>query len=206
MALQSSWRHELHAAWRDIEDWYDERGARHLLLPGASDADVAKIESRLRVQLPPPLRESLQRHNGSLPGGWARGTLLSCGSVVAATELWRRVADHGTDIPADYVCPDAERGLLREGWWHLGWIAIDEDQLGNATAVDTAPGAIGGVGQVLEMDHVTGPIHSSDDLVEYLREVADSLEDLRVVDGEYLDENDVWEGDADLVNGRGITG
>lgn len=200
----AAWPSEIDAAWRDIEEWYRTRGAAHLLLPGASDRDIDKAEARLGCAFPEPLRASLGRHNGTRLDAWPNGTLLATGSIIAATELWRRVADHGDGVPADFTCPDAERGLLRPGWWHEGWIAIDEDRLGNATAVDTAPGNGGHHGQVLEMDHVTGPILSSGDYVEYLREAADALEVLRVVDGTYLDENDVWEGDAnDVLFSRG---
>ncbi|GGA68973.1 hypothetical protein GCM10011490_19370 [Pseudoclavibacter endophyticus] len=195
MTPTAGWRDELDAAWREIEEWYAEHDAAHLLSAGASEADVGKVEAQLDVVLPALLRASLLRHNGTRRDGWARGTLLSCGSIVAATELWRRIADHGEDVPADYVCPDAERGLLQPGWWHAGWVAIDEDRLGNATGVDTAPGPLGSYGQVLEMDRITGPILSSGDVVEYLCEVADSLEDLRVGGGGTLEENDVWEGD-----------
>lgn len=190
----ADWRDELDAAWREIEDWYAERGASGLLLAGATDADIAKVEAHLHVELPEALRASLTRHNGSPRDGWARGTLLSCGRIVAATELWRRIADHGDDVPSNFIAPDAERGLLLPGWWHRGWVAIDEDRVGNATGVDTAPGPAGRFGQVLEMDRVTGPILSSDDVIEYLREAADSLEDLRVAADGTLEENDVWEG------------
>lgn len=195
------WRPAVDAAWDRIEAWYLDRGAGHLLRPGATDEDLLKVEARLRRPLPASLRASLQRHNGSRTEGWARGTLLSCGAVVAATELWRRVADHGEDVQRGYVCPDAERGLLRPGWWHTGWIAFDEDPLGNATAIDTDPGPEGAYGQVLEMDRLTGPIHSADDLAAYLSEVAGALDDFRVVQrgfGQALEERDVWEGDGDL--------
>lgn len=191
------WRPALEATWEQIEAWYDENDAVHLLRAGATEHDLHKVESRLRVSLPEVLRASLQRHNGSLMEGWPGGTLLSCGAIVGATELWRKIADHGDGVRRDYASPDAELGMLQPGWWHVGWVAIDEDPFGNATAVDTAPGPLGAPGQILEMDLVTGPIHSSTDYVTYLTEVAAALPDLRVVtrDGAHvLEEADVWDG------------
>lgn len=193
----AAWREELEAAWLDIEEWYAERGASHLLLPGANPADLERAEARLGVPFPDVLRASLRRHNGTPADAWATGTLLGCGRIVAATELWRRIAHHGDGVPREFAAADARNGLMKSGWWRRGWIAIDEDGLGNGTAVDTEPGPQGHSGQVLDMDHAAGPSLRSADVLEYLREAADTLEDLRVVDGDWLDENDVWEGDDD---------
>ena len=193
----AGWRDELDAAWGDIEAWYAERAASHLLHDGATDVEIDRAESQLGLRFPEALRASLRRHNGSRADAWANGTLLGCSSIVAATELWRRIDDHGDDVPRGRTSPDARRGRTQHAWWHRGWIAIDEDGFGNASAVDTIPGPAGVAGQVLDMDRRTGAAVACDDVVEFLREAADTLEDLRVVDGEYLDENDVWEGDAD---------
>lgn len=193
----AAWRGDLESAWLDIEEWYAERDASHLLLPGADAAELARAESRLGIPFPEVLRASLRRHNGTPPDAWARGTLLGCGRIVAATELWRRIAHHGEDVPREFAADDARRGVLLSGWWRRGWIAIDEDGNGNGTAIDTEPGPGGFAGQVIGMDHATGPSLRSADVLDYLREAADALEDLRVVDGRSLGEDDVWEGDDD---------
>lgn len=189
-----STRAELDAAWRGIEQWYQQRNVSHLLLPGASEADLAKAENQLGVEFPEALRESLRRHNGSRPDAWSTGTLLSCSSIIAATELWRRTADHGEGVPKDFRSSDCEEGVLRPGWWHHAWVAIDEDGFGNGTAVDTDPGAQGEVGQVIDMDGRRGPAWRNADLVEYLVDMLDALETMRVVDGEYLEDDDSWAG------------
>lgn len=190
---------DLDAAWCHLEAWYAARGASHLLLPGACDDDLDRAQARLGLEFPAPLRASLRRHDGSRRDGWANGTLLSAGSIVAATELWRRTAERGEDVPRELVPLDAARGLVQRCWWHRGWIAIDEDGHGRATAIDTAPGPAGRPGQVLGMAQATGAAVVAGDIVAFLHRAAVTLARLRVVDGDYLDAHDVWDG---IVWGR----
>lgn len=197
MTTQAGWQDELGEAWREIEDWYAARGASHLLADGARDEEIAKAERSLGLRFPEQLRASLRRHNGSEDEGWANGTLLSAGKIVAATELRRKAAD--SEEYAHFAAELVDGQKVQPVWWHRGWVAIDEDPAGNATAVDTEPAPAGAVGQIVDVDHVLGPASVyAQDVTEFLREVLDSLQELRVVDGERLEEDDVWDGEEGL--------
>lgn len=195
----------LDAAWQVIEAWYAARGAEHLLRPGADESDLEQLEERLGARLPDQWRASIMRHDGSLDEGWPTGTLLSCNGILAETTIWRDLLRAGTFRDAH---PQASaNSALRPLWWHHQWICLDADGGGNGAMVDLAPGPDGVVGQVLDMDHETGPTGPvSDSVAGYLVDIAlrlnglivedDALVDRSFGSGE-LDDDDDDDGDAE---------
>ena len=195
MTINAPWHGQLDAVWSEIEAWYAQRHASHLLNGPASLDEIARAEAKLGVRFPEQLRASLARHNGTRVGGWTFGTLLPLAGIIGATELWRKMAQHRT-AP---VVLDAPRGPLLPGWWLRGWVAIEEDATGHGTAIDTVPGPAGHSGQLVDMDAEAGPRAGLPDIVSLLRDVRVELDDFRVVDGDALEEHEVWDGDPDLV-------
>lgn len=171
----------LDAAWQVLEAWYAARGADHLLRPGADEDTVARLEEQLGATLPPQWRASLARHDGSVEGGWPTGKLLSCEGILAETTIWRGLLRAGTFRDSRPEAPG--NAALRPLWWHHQWICLDADGGGNGAMVDLAPGPQGVVGQVLEMDHETGPSGPlAHDLALYLVEMALQLNEVTVED------------------------
>ncbi|OAR22076.1 hypothetical protein A8W25_29910 [Streptomyces sp. ERV7] len=175
------------AVWEDIERWYAAQGAAHLILPPATDEQIASVESTLGLQLPEEVKASLRRHDGSADGGWPKGRLLSCDGILSETAVWRDLLADGTfDDLKDF---HSGGKALKAGWWNTGWVSVDADGAGNGSVLDLAPGPEGKVGQVIDMDHEVGPSGPiASDFVGYLTDVAARLEEFSVVDGEYVEE------------------
>ncbi|WP_406450508.1 SMI1/KNR4 family protein [Streptomyces sp. NBC_00876] len=177
------------SVWEQIEKWYAEQDAAHFLLPPATAEDIAAVESELGVPLPQEVKASLLRHNGSRDGGWPSGTLLSCTAIVEETGVWRDLLSDGSfDDVADFHSDDDGVQALKPGWWNLGWVSLDADGGGNGAVLDLSPGPGGKSGQIIDMDHETGPTGpTAPDFTGYLNDRLEALEDCAVIDGEYVD-------------------
>ncbi len=174
-------------AWGEIERWYEAQGAAHLILPPASREQIGALEDALGVELPEALTASLRRHNGSADGGWPTGTLLSCDGILQEVGVWRDLLTGGDFDDLKEFVADGE--ALKAGWWQTGWVSLDADGAGNGAVLDLSPGPAGKVGQVIDMDHETGPSGPmASDFVGYLRAVAGRLDDFSVIDGQYIEE------------------
>lgn len=173
----------IHELWDQIDAWYAENAPEEQPLnDGASDDDIARVESILGVQLPDEIKASLRRHDGSDEECWATGTLASCEDMISDTEIWREIeAKHADD--AAFVSESPE---LKEGWWRDGWVMIDRDGAGNGNAVDLDPSDQGSHGQLIDMDHEVGPSLSYANYVEYLEDCLAELQKGRWDDGYYL--------------------
>ncbi|MFF1478166.1 SMI1/KNR4 family protein [Streptomyces sp. NPDC058301] len=175
------------AVWEEIERWYAAQGAAHLLLPPATDEQIASVEATLGVELPEQVKASLCRHNGSTDGGWPKGLLLSCDGILSETHVWRELLDDGSFDELKDFRSGGE--ALKPGWWNAGWVSLDADGAGNGSVLDLSPGPAGEIGQVIDMDHEVGPSGPiANDFAGYLREVAARLEEFSVTDGEHVEE------------------
>ena len=166
---------ELTAVWTRIEAWYEAQGAAHLLHPGASAEAIAEAEATLGLAFPAELRASLTRHDGTTWSGWASGELLPLQRLTNERAVWMERLEGGNfDERADH---NAESTLVQAGWWNPAWIPLHADGGGNGMVIDLAPAEAGAPGQVLFMDHETGPEEPEyASLTEYLAAVADALE------------------------------
>lgn len=141
-------------AWASIEGWL-AKNAEHLLarLPaGASDEAIARVEARLGVALPEPMKESWRRHDGTGGVGlFDHDPLLSLEQVVdrwqTLTDLLRAGAFEGLEVQAS--------GAVRACWWSERWVPITSNAAGDGLCVDldaTRPEAMGQVIQVWSDD------------------------------------------------------
>lgn len=175
---------ELAKIWQKIADWYSEQSASHLLAPPASLEQISAAEQALGLAFPPELRQSLQYHNGSLEGGWPAGELLSLEGIASERKIWLGLLQNGTF--ANNADHNAVAQTVRAGWWQEGWLPLTADGGGNGYVVDSVPASGGAVGQVLFMDHETGPSEAEfTSLADYLAHVAQQL-----TSGKYVLEDD----------------
>lgn len=186
--------------WQQIEAWYAEQDASHLLHPPASHAEIVAVENALGLVFPDVLRESLCRHNGSVQGGWPYVDLLSLEDLQSEWNIWNDLLKDGVfddiepeeyDQSAQSQTDHSQANQLQTGWWRVGWIPLDSDGGGNGHMLDTEPAETGQLGQVLFMDHEQGPegpIFSS--LNAYLTSVLNKLQSGQFV---YDKQNDCLE-------------
>lgn len=165
---------EITDLWEAIEGHYAAQGASRLLNPGASVQALDALEHSLGTSLPSALRESLSRHDGSSDSGWPHGELLSIERMLGERDIWMDLLRQGTFSElADFNAGHPE---VQAGWWHAGWLPLDADGAGNGAFVDLAPGPLGTVGQVRDMDHEVGPGVESQSLADYLQGALEALE------------------------------
>lgn len=163
--------------WERIEAAFTAAGIRHALNDPASPEAIDALESELGLTLPPELRESLERHDGTTDGDWPGGALLGVNGIQGEAKVRRELVEDNTF--ADAADHDASngKGSIKPGWWNLGWIPLDADGGGNGKVVDADPGENGVVGQVLDMDHEVGPSGPYFGSVsDYLKDIADRIE------------------------------
>lgn len=171
----------INTIWQAIETWYDKQGAAEVLWPGATEADIARLESELGVQISEDLRVSLLRHNGSADDAWPEGELLSVDQILANTSQLRSNVAAG-DFNNDHL---GDPQLLPH-YWADGWICISRDGAGNSSAVDMTPGDEGTTGQVLDMDHEVGPSYLYRSYGDWLQAQYELLSDAKWT-GDYLE-------------------
>lgn len=165
--------------WEQIEAWYAQNAPdEQVLNDGASDEQIAEVESVLGLELPGEIKESLRRHDGTSEDGWATGTLNSCEDIIFNTNIWREIV--AKDDLDDYVSDSPE---LKPGWWGPKRVMLDRDGAGNGTALDLDPSEQGRVGQLIDMDHEVGPSLSYDSYLEYLTECLEELQKGEWADG-----------------------
>jgi len=156
-------------AWEMIEEWFAKKEPTFKLNPGASAADIEKLETRIGLTLPEELKASLMRHDGVDELHWPKGEFCSVESILRDWEM-------RADIFAEEEDKDAEGGVMKAGWWRKGWIPIDADGAGNGTCIDLVPGSKGKKGQIIDFDHETGPNGPHyDDFADYLEAMVDEL-------------------------------
>jgi len=157
-------------AWEMIEEWFAKNKPEYKLAPGASDAEIEKLETHLGMAIPDALKASLKRHNGVDELEWPKGEFLSIESIIRDWDMRTGIFE-GLDEEADQ-----EEGMIKAGWWHKEWIPIDADGAGNGACMDLAPGPKGKKGQIIDFDHESGPNGPHfEDLGEYLEAVCDDL-------------------------------
>lgn len=157
----------LEQSWKRIE----KRIAEHSkyitpLNPGATEADIAKLEETVEVKLPPDLLHSLKLHNGDrseqdavemrskgdsdtadneFKSGVICGLeLMPIDRIIGAWQDWRELDDSDD---SEYEC--VPEGSIQSAYTNPGWIGLAYDAGGNYLGVDLAPGPNGVVGQVI---------------------------------------------------------
>jgi len=162
---------KVNTAWDRIDKWYNEKFAEAKLPGGAAAADITALETHMNLALPEELKASLMRHNGV--GHWRDGELLSVEGIKDYWNSWIEVlADGAFD---DY--PGNENGFIQKCLWDKSWIPIHSNGCGCYEIIDMNPGPKGVVGQILYLDHDTGPEDPKFlNLASYLEDFANQLE------------------------------
>ncbi|HEY6173321.1 MAG TPA: SMI1/KNR4 family protein [Kofleriaceae bacterium] len=141
--------------WKAIEDWLRAHAGPTLdaLRPGADDTAIADLERAIGVSLPADYRASLKRHDGR--AYLTDYEYLSIARIVSVWQSKQKALDEGTFIGREVN--DKGGGVVRDFWWHPGWIPFAEDGAGNLLCIDTVPGWKGTRGQVIHWERTSGP-------------------------------------------------
>lgn len=145
--------------WTQIESWMRANAPQVLdtLQPGASDAQIAELESALAIQLPDDVRASYRIHNGqaTYKYGLINGReFLSLERIRDEWQVWKELLDSGTfqTEEGQDQGSDPDPGI-RNLWWSDKWIPLTYDGGGNHDCLDLYPADGGTVGQIITMWH-----------------------------------------------------
>lgn len=166
--------------WTPLEDWLRahtlEGGA--VLNEGASDDDLARVESELGVTLPDDFRDAWRAHDGESPGDRTLIRLRHLLPLAAIAAEWRQMNESlaaGAAGRPENVC-DAGAGV-RAMYWNPRWIPFV--LLGGATdfhCLDLDPAEGGRVGQVISVsDDLVRREVVAPDLAQYFDDLARRL-------------------------------
>lgn len=141
--------------WRRIESWLEARAPELLerLLPGASEADLARFEQQLGRRIPEDVRRSLAIHGGQPAGSYGALGDWALLRPDDSVERWRtltQLLDAGELVDP---LPDQVRGAMARVWWSASWIPIASDSAGSLLCADTAPPPAGVPGQIVLFLH-----------------------------------------------------
>jgi cell wall assembly regulator SMI1 len=157
------------ASWQRIEAWLQEN-APHIydsLQPGASEAEIAKVESQLGVALPDDVKASYRIHNGqndkavngmfpappSRYSGFEPGYLLhEVMGIYGEWDEWKELVEGG-DFDGEKSEPQPG---IRDDWFHLGWLPFAHNGGGDSYCIDLDPAPGGTRGQIISMNHEIG--------------------------------------------------
>ena len=153
----------------DIIAWLREHGPDYVLVlqnPGATEAELAALETHLEHPLPPALVAMLRIANGDVHIG--EYATLSTQTIVRTWDIGRQLVADGTFARSEQHYDSG--GIVQPGWWHAGLIPVFEDSGGNQLCIDLDPGPRGVVGQMVWWEVHEGPIpHGADSLLVLLR-------------------------------------
>lgn len=120
------------------------------LNPGASEYEIATLESRIQLLLPNDLKESLRIHNGQHDPGGTHG-IFNVQALLSCERIWdeyKLAQDIYNDIgPACYE--KEPKGINCGKGWGDGWIPFAGFQA-SCTVTDILPAKDGKSGQVFE--------------------------------------------------------
>ncbi len=157
---------------RRIEVWLAEfaPGRAAALRGPAGEDQIRDLEVTLRRSLPPDLAAWLRRHNGQNPETSVFGDYTPLGTREIAAE-WRKCLE----FPAEWDPPGSPE--VGSGWFRQGWIPFASAARGDLLVVDTEPGPVGRVGQILDWqhDHHLRPVVAPD-LGTWFANLADEFE------------------------------
>ncbi len=172
------------ASWARLERWVKKHFPPQLrrLNPGASEAEIVKLEKSLKQNLPDDVRESWRIHNGQ--GQCDEGLIFQChlSTLVGIEEDWRMALEaiayeeaHPERVFLDGVSSTPPGAILHEEVTK-GWIPIhrrDREHIG----IDLNPGATGESGQVITYRcDIKDYYVLAQSWAHFLEDVADELE------------------------------
>lgn len=153
-------RQNLQHNWSRIARWYAANTPQGTLVlaEGASEDEIAELETALGLRLPDDLRHSLSLHNGAANEGYLlyHGELLSTARILEIWQMYRDMQhNEGWGQGSDYQT-DELQGPIRPVYWDGLRIALT-DNSGDAAMLDLQPAKGGQAGQIIEFDGEVGP-------------------------------------------------
>lgn len=134
-----------------------------LLAPGATQDELNELEQELGYPLPPQLRTTLTRHNGTLddhpdlPGHQLLSTQEIAEEHAANTDAYEDTNNEILASPTPYAATNFTPHTTQPGIWNTHWIPITTDGTGTNHVLDTNPGPAGHTGQILTITTDTPP-------------------------------------------------
>jgi cell wall assembly regulator SMI1 len=99
---------------------------------------------------------------------------LPVAQILSAWEGKKRAFDDGVFQGREVT--EKGGGLIRNFWWHPGWIPFGQDSAGNLLCIDMVPGCQGRRGQILRWEREEGPLPGPGrSFHEWLRRYRDDL-------------------------------
>lgn len=125
---------------------------KDILLPPASDADIASLEEILEVSLPPDFIAALKICNGQQGnkyGVFNGHIFLSCAKIAKTWKMWNSLLEGG-DFNDRKSSPDAG---VRQDWWNPRWVPFTSNGSGDHFCLDMSPDSGGVKGQIIFVWH-----------------------------------------------------
>ncbi|MFC4006273.1 SMI1/KNR4 family protein [Nonomuraea purpurea] len=147
-----------------------------------SEEDLAAVEERLGVVLPPDLRAlyGIADGDGDLVNAlFDRKGWLPLSELGGQDDEWLDIAQEWQYEPWRQTVFDAQPpNTVRRSPLRPGWIRFAFDTGGNWLAVDLDPGPNGRPGQVIKVgvDYTNGPTYVTDSVTTFLRRLVEALE------------------------------
>lgn len=170
----------VHEQWDRLERWMMDHTGRSLgLRAGASESDIAELEQRMGLGLPPDMRASLLAHDGqetddtiafSPCGGFY-------GSVESIGEKWSDDQELAEEFPLS-LSETQDEGRILDGVFSVRRIPIAGAPYwdGDNTYLDFAPGPKGTPGQVIQLTSECDFVVLASSVSEYLDRLIQTLE------------------------------
>jgi cell wall assembly regulator SMI1 len=148
--------------WVRFEKWL-ENNAPHLLdllNPGASQADIDKLETLIGKKLPDDFIEFYKIHNGQQQIGCDgiidSEFLLSIDDIINQWECWQSLLESGQFQDAgEFMTSEPDKGIKND-WWNSLWVPFTYNNSGDHICIDLDPTSDGNFGQVMHMWHDSG--------------------------------------------------
>src|SRR5215510_7509965 len=129
--------------WDRIEAWLASHAPHILqkLRKGASDADLAKLESQIQKALPDSVRAFYAIHDGQ-KGECPKGLFYSLQFmplklVIEYQQLWAGLVDMNDDLA--HAMSSSPKGCIKPVYANPLWIPFAHDQSGNHLGIDLDP-------------------------------------------------------------------
>lgn len=133
------------AAWTRIESWLSRHAPKDFrtLRAPASPGRIAALQGRMSVAFPADLVASLQRHDGSQPGGFALPASFHLFSIDEILDDWTS------------VCVVLANNSTKPDWYDPAFVPFAGVSDGGCLVVDQRPGGRGRVGEFYGDEGVT---------------------------------------------------
>lgn len=126
------------------------------LKPGATEQQIAQLETAIGQRLPDDLHRSLRRHDGQNRTGPIVGTLIPDGYWLLDLEEMQSTWNEHRAITEEVGSerdPQTPNPGVKPHFLHPAWIPVADDIGGNSYCVDLDPGDGGAAGQIIFFDH-----------------------------------------------------